>query len=140
MVAFMRNQALVVSIDGSKISVIPLISDACINCNKSSCSKRGTPFTVLNSQGLPIKVGSKVLLSARIRNQATQGIISLLFPVATAIAGFFLINLIGQKLGQTVTEGKQALCVLICLALSSGIVLLNNRHLSKKYAEITEIV
>ena len=46
----MRDRAQIVSVDGDVIKVVPLISDVCINCEKSSCAKRGKSFEVSNVQ------------------------------------------------------------------------------------------
>ena len=50
----MRDRAQVVAVEENDIKVVPLISDVCINCEKSSCSKRGKAFSVSNPKSCGI--------------------------------------------------------------------------------------
>ena len=44
----MVDNALIINLSENEIQVVPLISDACINCQKSGCTKQGMPFSVVN--------------------------------------------------------------------------------------------
>ena len=56
----MVDNALIIHLSESEIQVVPLISDACINCQKSGCTKQGKPFSVANPKNLEIKKGDIV--------------------------------------------------------------------------------
>lgn len=84
----MKEKCRVISIDSDFVRVLPLISDACINCNTASCAKSGTPFEVRNSENLPISVGSVVKIGASVKIQTIQAILALIIPFAAAIIGY----------------------------------------------------
>ena len=56
----MVDNALIINLSENEIQVVPLISDACINCQKSGCTKQGKPFSVVNPKNLEIKKGDIV--------------------------------------------------------------------------------
>lgn len=86
----MRDKALVVSVTGNKVLVKPLLTGACINCKKSSCAQQGTPFRVANPEHFTLAAGSVVTLTASKAAQAFQALFALLFPIASAIAGYMV--------------------------------------------------
>ena len=86
----MVDNALIINLSENEIQVVPLISDACINCQKSGCTKQGKPFSVVNPKNLEIKKGDIVKLKASANSQTIQGFVSLIIPLMGAILGFFL--------------------------------------------------
>jgi len=137
----MREKASIVAISGKKITVIPLISDACIGCEHGSCSQRGEPFTVTNPLGLPVTIGCVVRITAKLKHQAIQAAVSLGFPVLSAVAGFFTAGLIAQFFGFTPTEGIKAAGVLCGLGAAGIMVILIGRlSPAKGQSEIAEIL
>lgn len=126
----MIEKGIITSIEGKKITVLPILKDACATCT-ASCSKQGPDITVCNPKNLQIKKGSLVTLSASKKMQALQGIISLLFPFMCAVAGYFVaapvMKLFGIELTATRGDGFRALFVLIFLALSSAIIFIVTR-------------
>jgi hypothetical protein len=65
----MVDNALIINLTKTEIQVIPLITDACINCEKSGCAKQGKPFSVSNPKNLEIKKGDIVKLKANPTSQ-----------------------------------------------------------------------
>ncbi|AEE16163.1 SoxR reducing system RseC family protein [Treponema brennaborense] len=123
----MREKACVLNFEKNTVWVTPLISDTCINCNRQSCAKRGTPFQATNPRKLELSCGDIVQIGSSPKAAALQGIFSLLVPVAAATAGYFLADPAAQLLQKTVTEGMRAAGVLGLLLLSTGIVFLLTR-------------
>ena len=74
----MVDNALIINLSENEIQVVPLISDACINCQKSGCTKQGKPFSVVNPKNLEIKKGDIVKLKASANSQTVQGFVSLI--------------------------------------------------------------
>ena len=137
----MTDNALIVSVEKSQILVVPLITGACINCNHSSCAKRGKPFSVSNPKGFPISVGSVVRIQANKKLQIVQGFVALFLPIAFAVALYFLGSLFAQKIGWKNTELAQALGVLVGIFVPSIIIyFLNAKNRKIKKCEICEIV
>ncbi len=132
----MRDKARVISVEEKTVQIIPVISDACINCNKSSCSQHTTPFTVTNPKNLEVKPGMMVRIGANKTSQAIQGIVSLFVPIGCAILGFIAMD----RLFENPSEGLKTLGVLIGLFGSSGIILTINHFRNPKKSEIIEIV
>ena len=137
----MREKASIIAISEKLITVVPLISDACVGCEHGSCSQRGEPFTVTNPLGLPVSIGCVVRITAKLRHQAAQALFALGFPILAAIAGFFLAGFIAQFLGASPTEGMKAAGVLTGLGLA-GILVIAFGRLSpaKGQSEIAEII
>ena len=89
--AAMRNTVKVIAIkENNAVEVVPLITDACIGCRNSECTKQGHPFIVHNTQKLPVYPGAIVKISASAVRQALQALLSLCLPLAAAIAGYIL--------------------------------------------------
>lgn len=136
----MRDRGIISRIENGKIFVKPMLSDTCISCTSSSrgchgsCGKIGDEFEVSNPKNLEVKEGIFVRISASLKHQTLQGLISLFFPILSSVAGFFLA-------GHFFTSEKaKALGVLLGLALSSFIVIKSNSLIEKKKAFIDEIL
>ena len=86
----MRDKACIIRYENGIATVIPLLSDTCINCNSPTCAKRGTPFQASNPQNLKLKSGDIVKIEAPATTQIAQGFLSLIVPILSAIAGYFL--------------------------------------------------
>ena len=137
----MTDNALIVSVEKTQILVTPLITGACINCNNSSCAKRGKPFPVSNPRGFPISVGSVVRIQASKKMQIIQGFVALLLPIAFAVGFYFLGGFLAQKFGWQKAELAQALGVLIGIFVPGIIIYFftaKNRKIKK--CEICEVV
>lgn len=137
----MREKASIIEISGKKITVVPIISDACIGCDNGSCSQRGEPFTVTNPLGLPVTIGCVVRITAKLKHQALQASVSLGFPVLSAVLGFFAAEFIASLLGFMPTEGMKAAGVLSGLVIAGIIVILFGKITPiKGQSEIAEII
>lgn len=136
----MREKGMVTAITGSEITVIPLITDACLSCT-AGCAKRGKPFIVTNPKAFPLTTGSIVQVGSSKRAQAFQGVIALLFPFASAIAGYCCATPIAALFGKTAGEGSHAIGVLLCLFLSAALVYFISRKVPfPGKPEITEML
>ena len=82
----MRDKACVIKYENGIASVIPLLSDTCINCNSPTCAKRGTPFQASNPQNFNLKPGDVVKIEAPASIQIAQGFFSLLLPILAALS------------------------------------------------------
>lgn len=142
----MRDRAIVVQIihPTKKILVRPLLTDTCISCaNASSCSsncaKTGESFPVSNPNNFLLKIGSIVNVTAKIKYQAIQSVISLFFPILSGLGGYFITNYITQSSGKPHSEGLCALGVLLGIALSSLIVMIFNKKISSLTGQIISV-
>ena len=137
----MTDNALIVSIEKSQILVKPLVTGACINCEKSGCAKQGKPFSVSNSQGFPISVGSVVKLKASKKLQIVQGFVALFSPILVAVGMYFLFGFFALKFGWQQKEVIQALSVVLGLIVSSlTIYFVTGKNTKMKKCEICEVV
>lgn len=127
----MRDKACIVKYENGVASVIPLLSDTCINCNSPTCAKKGTPFLASNPHNYPLKPGDVVKIEAPVAIQIAQGLFSLILPILGAVAGFFLSEPVFTALGKEVTEGMRAAGVLIMLGLTSGVIFFLSKTLLK---------
>lgn len=123
----MRDKACVVKYENGIASVIPLLSDTCINCNSPTCAKRGTPFQASNPQNFNLKPGDVVKIEAPASIQIAQGFFSLLLPILAAVAGYFLAEPIANLRGVEVTEAMRATGVLILLAIATGVIFISSK-------------
>ena len=114
----MFEKVQITKIEENQVEVVPLITDACINCNKGSCGKRGTPFYVVNPKKVEIKIGDVVLLKNSLVFQIFQAAFSLVLPVLAAIAGYFLMP---EK------ESLQVLGILLGFGITAAIVTITSR-------------
>ena len=78
----MRDKGCIVRYKDGIASVIPLLSDTCINCNSPTCAKRGTPFLAANPRNLDLHPGDVVKIEAPASIQLAQGIFSLIVDEA----------------------------------------------------------
>ena len=137
----MVDNALIIHLSESEIQVVPLISDACINCQKSGCTKQGKPFSVANPKNLEIKKGDIVKLKASANNQTIQGFVSLIIPILGAILGFFLGGFLANKFSFNNVEMFQAFGVLLGLILTSTVIFFLSKTILKfKKTEIVEVL
>ena len=127
----MFEKVQIVKIEENQVLVVPLITDACINCDKGSCGKRGTPFYVLNGKKVEIKVGDVVLLKNPLSFQIFQAAFSLLLPVLAAVLGYFLMP---EK------ESMQVLGVLLGFTLTTAVVTIASRFLPPVKSQIDRIL
>lgn len=127
----MFEKVQIVKIEENQVLVVPLITDACINCDKGSCGKRGTPFYVLNGKKVEIKVGDVVLLKNSLSFQIFQATFSLLLPVLAAVLGYFLMP---EK------ESLQVLGILLGFGLTAAIVTITSRYLPPVKSQIDRVL
>ena len=115
----MKDKAVIIDIKGTEITVVPIITGACMSCHEK-CGEKGHPFTVINSKNLPLEKGAMVKIATSRKAEIIQGFASLFFPVASAIGGFFIA-------GKSASDTKQACFVLAGLFLASAIVFFISR-------------
>lgn len=137
----MVDNAIIIDISEKDILVRPLITDACINCEKSGCAKQGKPFSVSNPKNLEIKKGDIVKLKANSVSQTLQGFFSLIVPILGAVLGFVLGDQLGIKFEAKNTEIFQAVGVLLGLIITSVLVFICSKTLLKlRKTEIVEVL
>ena len=137
----MRDFAIVKSIDGQKVEVVSLISDACVTCNSIDCAKQGISFHVLNKKNLPLEENNIIRIGFSRTLKGILGLISLLIPIASSIAGFFLTPFFAGRIGFEVTPSSQAGVVGVFFTASSLLIFLISRtdiHLS--HPEVIQIM
>lgn len=118
----MRDKACVINFEHDIVWVTPLLGDTCINCNKPSCARKGTPFRAANPNRLALRCGDIVKIGVSRRAQLTQAMVALLIPIAAAVAGFFAAEPLATLLGKAVTEGMKAAGVLLGLGLATSVI------------------
>ena len=137
----MRDSAKILSVgENGRVTVLPVIKDACISCSRTSCAKAGTPFTVMNSRSLNISPGMTVRIAAKKSSQAVQALIALVLPIVCATGGWFAANAFAAAMNISSGEWLQALGVLLGIFVPSGIIFLISRRVKSAHGEITEIV
>jgi positive regulator of sigma E activity len=119
----MQEKGMVTQISNTVITVIPLITDACLSCT-AGCAKQGKSFEVSNPLHLPVEKGSIVKIGTSKKAQNLQGIIALLFPFLCAVAGYFCAPSIASLFNKEAGDGLRAIFVLFFLLLSSLFVFL----------------
>lgn len=140
----MHDTAIVTSIetkDGhEKITVIPLIKDACLNC-KTGCAKRGNPFEAINPAKLPVKVNSVVKIGSSKKSELVQLIISVGIPTFFAVAAYFASTFLPDSVfGKISQDGKRAFFALAGFAAGAFLVYFSVKKQKKPaQPEITEI-
>ncbi len=87
--------------------------------------ERGLPSD--NPRDLPVKSGSVVIVDENKKVQAIRGIISLLFPVSSSVAGYFAASFLASLFKKSAGEISKALFVLIFLSISASLVFLASR-------------
>lgn len=137
----MVDNAIIIDILEKDILVRPLITDACINCEKSGCAKQGKPFSVANPKKFEIKKGDIVKLKANSVSQTLQGFFSLIVPILGAVLGFFLGEILANHFKINNVELFQASGVILGLIITSTIIfLLSKTKLQLKKSEIVEVL
>ena len=117
----MLSQAFITQIDGKNIHAMQLVTDACVTCS-TGCIQRGKPFLLANRRNFAVQKGSIVRIGRSRFTRGVHGLASLIIPVASAIAGYFLAETIANKIGFESTEAFKAVCILFFLGASAGIV------------------
>lgn len=137
----MRDKACIIKYENGIATVIPLLSDTCINCNSPTCAKRGTPFQASNPQNFKLKSGDIVKIEAPATTQIAQGFLSLIVPILSAVAGYFLAEPVAKLWGIPVTESMRTVGVLILLAFSTGIIfILSKTWLKLSKPQVTAVI
>lgn len=137
----MIDNAIIIDISEKDILVRPLITDACINCEKSGCAKQGKPFSVANPKKFEIKKGDIVKLKANSVSQTLQGFFSLIVPILGAVLGFVLGEILANHFKINNVELFQASGVILGLIITSTIIfLLSKTKLQLKKSEIVEVL
>lgn len=137
----MVDNAIIIDISEKDVLVRPLITDACINCEKSDCAKQGKPFSVANPKKFEIKKGDIVKLKANSVSQTLQGFFSLIVPILGAVLGFVLGEILANHFKIKNVELFQASGVILGLIITSTIIfLLSKTKLQLKKSEIVEIL
>ncbi len=137
----MRDKACIIKYENGIATVIPLLTDTCINCNSSTCAKRGTPFQAANPHNLQLRPGNIVKIEAPASIQIVQGLFSLILPILGAVAGFFLADPVAAAIGVAPTEGLRAGGVLAMLALSTvSIFFLSKTLLRLTKAQVAAVI
>ena len=117
----MTEKAYVVSLKQKRIFASLASGEECSSCH-ASCGKRSTCFEVANPKDVKVSERSCVLIAASKKNQALQGIVCLLFPVAVAFAGYFLTPLLTAVFGRTLSPDGRAGGVLVFFFASCALV------------------
>ena len=137
----MRDIASVIKINKESITVVPIITDACIGCESRTCGERGEPFYVTNPENLSISIGSTVKVHARIKDQIAQALFTIFLPILVAILAFFLFGKIAASLNIVKVEQFKTLSALGFLFLTSFLIMLKNRFFPPKgQSEIIEVL
>lgn len=137
----MVDNAIIIDISEKDILVRPLITDACINCEKSGCAKQGKPFSVANPKKFEIKKGDIVKLKANSVSQTLQGFFSLIVPILGAVLGFVLGEILANHFKINNVELFQASGVILGLIITSTIIfLLSKTKLQLEKSEIVEVL
>lgn len=121
------QKALVVSVENDAILAARIQKEECASCS-AGCGAKKSCFEVANPRNLAVKKGEAVLIGASKKMQALQGTVSLLLPVACAVAGYLLAAPLMALLGKTVTSDAKAVFVLLFLFLSSLAVFIVTRR------------
>ncbi len=127
----MRDRAQIISIKDGDVKVVPLISDACINCDKSMCAKRGKSFNVSNPKKLSVKCGDIVKISSPVLHQVLQALFALAFPVLCAVLAYIFVP---------GSEGTKAFSVVGCFAAGAIIVFVVTHFLPPFKSEISDVL
>ena len=137
----MRDFAIVKKIEGQLVQVVPMISDACISCDSSDCSKQGKTFSVINKQNFDLKENSVVKIGVSKISQCLQGIAALLIPILCAVFGYIFAPALSQRLGIDFSEGFQAISVLaFFLAACLVVFVISRSSIHITLPEITQVL
>jgi len=123
----MRDFAIVKGIDGQKIEVVSLISDACVACNNISCARDGKSFHVINRKNFPLQENMIIRIGFPRILKGLLGLFSLLMPIASSVLGFLLTPYFSQRFDFAVTPSSQACMVGIFFVIASLLVFIVSR-------------
>ena len=129
----MLDQAFITEINGNEIRAMQLVTDACLHCT-TGCIQRGKEFTVSNKRHFPVEEGNIIRIGLPRYKRGLHAFSSLILPVICAIFGYIFSAEIAKKIGLENTEAFKAVCVMISLVVSSGLVFVISRsslHFSK---------
>ncbi|MCR5613099.1 SoxR reducing system RseC family protein [Treponema sp.] len=132
------------------VLVEPVAFTECAHCTQS-CTKRGKIFPAVNSQNLPLKAGSLVIIASSKVEEFIESIVSLVFPIVMAVAGYLLsnpiFNLVTKIIKKSGTqnaacpEGIKALIVILFFGLAAFIVLkITHSGMLLIYPEIKDVL
>ncbi|MBQ9206465.1 MAG: SoxR reducing system RseC family protein [Treponema sp.] len=137
----MRDFAIVKSIEGQRIEVVSLVSDACVRCNSIDCAKQGKSFHVINKRNLPLSENTIIRIGfPRILN-GFLGLISLLIPIFASVFGYFFSSSILSYFELAHTQSLRACVVGMFFVASSLIIFIISRtdiHLT--HPEVLQIM
>lgn len=123
----MSKQAVVVSAEAGSLTVLPVSKLECASC-ASACSRKQEPVRVTNPRHFSLHAGDVVVIEQCGRRQAVEGLVSLLFPFCSAVAGYFAAAPLAARLDGRAADGMRALFVLLGLLLSAALVILVTRR------------
>lgn len=116
----------------SIVIVEPLAFTECAGCAQA-CKKRSPTVPALNKHNFPLETGSPVIISTSKLHETLESIISLIFPIAAAVAGYALSNplfrfassLFKKNIPPDITcpEGIKALIAAVFFAIAAFLVL-----------------
>lgn len=152
----MEQNAIVRALDApdtkrkNAVVVEPLSSMDCAGCSQA-CAKRHSYLTVLNLKNFQLKINSLVKISISKKQEKTDALISIFFPIIMAIAGYLLSNPIFTWIMKLIKkdsafdavcpEGTKALITVIFAAIAVFAVLTMAKHrLTVSYPEITDVI
>ena len=128
-----------------EIFVLPMIVGACQSC-KTGCLKQGKPFKVLNKRGFALKEGMTVKIGHPKILMAFHGLLSVLGPIAAAVAGFVFApeisaRFFGQAFTEQNSEAARAGITAAALVVSSMVLFVVSRSsIHLKTPEVLQIV
>ena len=137
----MRDFAIVKKIDGQKIEVVSLISDACVACNNISCARDGKSFQVINRKNFPLQEDTIIRIGFPRILEGILGLVLLLMPIASSVLGFFLTPYFSERFDFAVTPSSQACMVGIFFLVAVILVFIVSRtdiHLS--HPEVIQVL
>ena len=137
----MRDFAIVRKIDGQKIEVVSLISDACVACNNISCAREGKSFHVINRKNFPLQENTIIRIGFPRILRGILGLVSLLIPIASSVLGFSLTPYFSRQFDFAVTPSSQACMTGIFFLVAVILVLIVSRtdiHLS--HPEVIQVL
>lgn len=137
----MRDFAIVKGVEGERIEVVSLISDACVTCSSISCARQGKSFHALNKKNLPLKENDIIRIGFPRVLSGILGVFSLLFPIASSVVGFLLSPCILNRFSFEVTSSAQA-CVtgIFFVAASLIIFIISRTDLHLSHPEVEQIM
>ena len=127
----MSRTAIVISVEASNLSVLPVSKLECASCS-APCIKKQEAVPASNPKGLSLKAGELVYIEANSRRQRAEALFSLLFPFLSALAGYFAAAPLAASFSGRAADGVRALAVLVFLFISSALVLLLTRFFPSK--------